>query len=126
MRRFSLLLLAAVTVFCLAGLGGAASTTAKLRIRPLLVARGSAITITGSGFRPALNVTLTIKQPMGTHSSRLATVRAKRTGGFRVSKVIARSTLAGLYVLTACQSRCRTKATARFRVAKIKPVAPGH
>jgi hypothetical protein len=124
MRRVSVLL-AAATVLCLAGLGGAAVITAKLRVRPLLVARGSAITITGSGFRPALNVALTIKQATGTRSSRLAAVRARRTGTFRVSKVIARSTQAGLYVLTACQRRCATKATARFRVAKIKPLPPG-
>jgi hypothetical protein len=122
MRRLLVLLIAAVAVLSVAGLGGAASTAAKLRITPLLVARGSAITVTGTGFRPSLVVKLTIRRSFSTRASRLATVRAKRTGAFRVSKVISRSSQAGLYIVTACQNGCRTKATARFRVAKIKPL----
>lgn len=124
MRRFSAISLAGATLVCLGGIAAAAETTARLHVRPLLVARGSVITITGSGFRPTLRVSLTMKRPSTTGASRLATVRASRAGSFRISKLISRSAASGLYVVTACQSGCSTKATARFRVAKIKPVWP--
>ncbi len=106
----------------LAGLAGGTVTVAKLKARPPIVVRGGTITITGTGFRPSVKVTLSIGRPRSDNISRIGSVKAKASGRFTFSKAISRSTEAGSWVVLACQANCRTKATAPFWVAKIKPV----
>lgn len=122
MHRISALALAAVTALSLAGLAGSTASKATLRIKPPMVARGNPITITGTGFKPSLKVTLHIGRPNTDNTSRLGSVQASKTGGFRFVKTISRSTAAGAWVVLACQRNCRVKATAKFYVAKVKPV----
>ena len=122
MHRLLTLLLAVVTGLSLAGLAGGTSSVAKLKIAPAIVPRGGVITVTGTGFRPYLRVTLRIGRPNASTTAKLGTVKATAKGAFRFRKTIARSTGAGLWVVRACQSSCRTKATAQFRVAKVKPL----
>ena len=50
------------------------------------------------------------------------TLKANAAGGFRYAKVISRSAFAGEYVVRACQRTCRVKATASYRIVKVKPV----
>ena len=52
----------------------------------------------------------------------LGRAQATGAGAFRFTETISRSTIAGKYVVRGCQRSCATKATATFRVAKIKPV----
>lgn len=122
MHRTFALILAAAGGLALAVAGGSASTTARLSVSPPMVIRGNPLTVTGTGFRPNLKVTFRLKRPNSTTTSRIGSTTAGRKGGFRFVKTIARSTSVGLWVVQACQSSCRTKATARFRVAKIKPL----
>ncbi|MDQ2909608.1 MAG: hypothetical protein M3R39_01080 [Actinomycetota bacterium] len=122
MHRIFALLLVTATGLTLAGLAGGASPAAKLRVQPPVVAGGNPITVTGTGFKPGLKVTLHIGRANTDNTSRLGSVKASRKGGFRFVKTIARSTGAGTWVVLACQANCRTKATAQFRVAKVKPV----
>jgi hypothetical protein len=119
--RTAATLVAAATALSLAALAGGASTAA-LRIQPPVVVRGDPIKVTGTGFKPGLKVTLTIRRPYADRTARLGSITAGRKGGFVFTKKISRSTTAGTWVVRACQRGCRIKATARFRVAKIKPV----
>jgi hypothetical protein len=120
--RIAAPLLAAATALSLAGLAGGASTTARLRITPQAVVRGNTITLTGTGFRPSLKVTLDIRRSLATKRARFGSVTAGRKGGFVLTKKISRSTGAGKWIVRACQRGCRTRATARFYVSKVKPV----
>jgi hypothetical protein len=122
MRRIHLLLLAAAAALSLAGLAGATATVAKLKAQPPLVIRGGTITITGTGFRPGVKATLRIGRPRSSTTARLGSVKAKANGRFTFSKTLSRTTGAGSWVVRACQANCLTKASALFRVAKIKSV----
>jgi len=122
MRRIGTLLLAAAAVLSLAGLAGGAASVAKVTVTPPLVLRGGTITIAGTGFRPSTKVTLSIGRPSSSTTSRIGSVTTKATGRFLFRKVISRTTAAGSWVVRACQAGCRTKATATFRVSKIKTV----
>ena len=120
--RIAAALLAAATALTLAGLAGGASTTARLRVTPPSVVRGEVLKVTGSGFRPGLKVTLDVRRSLSNTRARLGSVTAGRKGGFVYRKRISRSTVAGKWILRACQRSCRIKATATFYVSKIKPV----
>jgi hypothetical protein len=122
MHRICTLLLATVGALALAGLAGGTAQVAKLKVQPPMVLPGGTITITGTGFRPSVKVTLHIGRPNSDNTSRIGSVKAKASGRFTFSRAISHSTAAGLWVVLACQANCRTKATAPFRVAKIKPV----
>jgi hypothetical protein len=122
MRKICTLLLAGVVAASLAGLAGGTTSAAKLKVRPVFIVRGGTLTISGTGFRPSMKVTLRIGRPDSANLSRVGSVKAKASGRFAFSKTISRSTEAGLWIVRACQANCRTKATALFRVAKIKPV----
>ncbi len=122
MRRIQILLLAAAAALSLAGLAGGTASVAKLKAQPPLVLRGGTITIIGTGFRPGVKATLRIGRPRSLNTARLGSVKAKANGRFTFSKTISRSTGAGSWVVLACQASCHTKATALFRVAKVKPV----
>jgi hypothetical protein len=122
MCRICTLLLAAVSTLSLSTVAGGTASTAKLKVKPPLVIRGGTIRITGTGFRPSVKVTLHIGRPRSDNTSRIGSVKAKPNGRFVFSKSISRSTAAGSWVVLACQASCRTKATALFRVAKIKTV----
>jgi hypothetical protein len=121
MRRLFVLLL--VAPVALAGREVHAGTAAAptVRTQPRVVRPGTAVTITGSHFRPRLRVTLSIRGTSG-KGSRIGVVEATAAGAFRFRKTISRSTVAGVYVVRACQRSCRTKATTTFLVPKIKPV----
>jgi hypothetical protein len=67
-------------------------------------------------------VTLRIGRPDSVNRSLIGSVKAKANGRFTFAKTISRSTEAGSWVVRACQANWRTKATALFRVAKIKPL----
>jgi hypothetical protein len=116
--------LAAATALSLAGLAGGSSVSARLRIQPPSVVRGSSIKLIGSGFRPSLKVTLDVRRPLATKRARFGSVIAGRKGAFVLTKKISRSTGAGKWVVRACQRVCRIRTTARFYVSKIKPVRP--
>ena len=120
--RIAASLLAASTALSLAGLAGGSSASARLRIQPPVVVRGSSIKLTGTGFRPNLTVTLDIRRPLATKRARFGSVIAGRKGGFVLTKKISRSTGAGKWVVRACQRGCRIKVTARFYVSKVKPL----
>ncbi len=122
MQKILALLLTGAAGLSLAGLAGGASSTARLRITPQFVPRGETMTITGTGFRPSLRVTLRIGRPNSDSTARFGATTAGRRGGFTVKKVLSRSIGAGTWVVLACQRNCRIKATAQFRVPKIKPV----
>jgi hypothetical protein len=112
--------LGALVALSLAGLAAGASTVARLRVLPVSVIAGNAITVKGTGFRPRLRVTLRMRRPQGSRGIFLGRVRASRSGSFRFVKTIPRSTGRGLWVLVACQRSCATGATARFRVTRIR------
>jgi hypothetical protein len=120
--RIAAPLLAAATALSLAGPAGGSSTSARLRIQPPVVVRGNSIKLTGTGFRPNLKVTLDVRRPLSTKRARFGSVTAGGKGGFVLTKRISRSTVAGKWVVRACQRGCRIKTTARFYVSKIKPV----
>lgn len=120
--RIAATVLAGATALSLAGLAEGASSVARIRIQPPVVVRGEAIKITGTGFKPSLRVTLDVRRPFADKRARLGSVTAGRKGRFAFTKRISRSTDAGKWVVRACQRQCRIKATARFWVAKIKPV----
>jgi hypothetical protein len=122
MRTICTLLLATAAALSLAGLAGSKASVAKLKVQPVFVVRGGTLTITGTGFRPRMQVTLRIGRPQSANASRIGSIKAKASGRFAFSKTISRSTDAGAWTVRACQANCRTKATALFRVAKIKPV----
>lgn len=121
MRR-SALLVAALAGPSLVGVAGGTTARAKLQITPLVAARGATVTVKGTGFTPKVNVTIDVGRRNSEPTAHWATVNASAGGGFRYGKVISRSTAAGTYVVVACQRSCRVKATATFRVAKVKPV----
>jgi hypothetical protein len=120
MCRLRILVLAAGAALALAALGWGSATVAKLRVRPPAVPPGGTLTITGSGFRPRVRVTISVRQSFGRTTSKLGRVQATAKGGFRLSRTISRSSNAGRYVVIACQRGCRTKATARFFVPKTR------
>jgi hypothetical protein len=122
MQRVSALLLAASAALAATGLAGGTSAAPTMRVQPQFVRPGNAITATGTHFRPSLRVTLSIRSATGGRFSRLGRTQATATGAFRFSKTLSRSTTPGKYVVRACQRSCATKATATFRVSKIKPV----
>jgi hypothetical protein len=122
MRRTYTLLFAVVGALFLAGLAGGTASMAKLKVQPPMVIRGGTITITGTGFRPSVKVTFALGRPHSDKTARIGSVMAKANGRFTFNKTISRSTGAGSWVALACQAGCRTKATALFRVAKVKPV----
>jgi hypothetical protein len=119
--RIAASLLAAATALSLAGLAGS-STSARLRVQPPVVQRGSSIKLIGTGFRPNLKVTLDVRRPLAAKRARFGSVTVGRKGGFVLTKTISRSTGAGKWVVRACQRGCRITATARFYVSKVKPV----
>jgi hypothetical protein len=121
MRRICTLALAAAAVLSLAGLAGGAAGTAKLTVTPPLVIQGGTITIAGAGFRPSMKVTLSIARPRSSTTTRIGSVTAKANGRFVFRKATS-GVAAGSWVVRACQANCRTKATASFRVSKIKPL----
>lgn len=122
MHRTCTLLLAVASALSLAGLAGGTASVARLKVTPPLVIRGGTITITGTGFRPSVKVTLHIGRPNSGNTSRIGSVTAKASGRFTFYKAISRKTAAGSWVVLACQANCRTKATAVFRVSKVRPV----
>lgn len=121
MRR-SALLLAAVTGLSLAGVAGSTTAVAKLRLNPTLVGRGATLTVKGSGFTPRVKVTLDVGRPNSKPTTHWTTLKANAAGGFRYTKVISRSAFAGEYVVRACQRACRVRATASYRIVKVKPL----
>lgn len=121
MRR-SVLLLAALTSLSLAGVGGSTTVAAKLRLSPTLVQRGAMLSIRGSGFVPNLRLTLDVGRPNSRPSAHWTTLKTNAAGGFRYSRMISRSAFAGEYVVRACQRACRVKATASYRIVKVKPL----
>lgn len=122
MHRLCTLLLATVSTLTVAGLAGGTASVAKLKVSPPIVIPGGTITITGTGFRPSLKVTLRIGRPHSAKRSLIGSIKARANGRFTFAKTISRSTEAGSWVVRACQANCGTKATALFRVAKIQPV----
>jgi hypothetical protein len=122
MQRVSALLLAASGALAATSLAGGTTAAPTMRVQPQFLRPGNEITATGTHFRPSLLVTFSIRPGSGGKFSRLGRARATAAGTFRFSKTISRSTIAGKYVVRACQRSCATKATATFRVAKIKPV----
>lgn len=122
MHRLCALLLAAVSALTLVGLAGGTASVARLKVSPPMVIPGGTITIAGTGFRPSLKVTLRIGRPDAAKRSLIGSVKAKANGRFTFAKTISRSTEAGSWVVRACQANCGIKATALFRVAKVKPV----
>jgi hypothetical protein len=120
--RIAAPLLAAATALSLVGLAGGASTSARLRVTPPSVVRGESIKLTGTGFRPGLKVTLDVRQALASKRARFGSVTAGSTGRWVLTKKISRSTIAGKWIVRACQRGCRVKASARFYVSKIKPV----
>jgi hypothetical protein len=121
MRR-SALLLAALMGFSLAAVAGGTTTVARLRVSPAMVERGATLTVKGSGFMPRVKVTIDVGRPNRAPTAHWTTVKTNSAGGFRYLKVISRSAYAGEYVVRACQRACRVKATASYRIAKIKPL----
>ncbi len=122
MRRVSALLLAVSAALSTAGLAGGTAAAPMVRVQPLLVRPGEAITVTCAHFRPRLQVPLSTRPVAGGQFSRLGRVQATAAGAFRFSKTLSQSTRIGKYVLRACQRSCLTKASTTFRVSKIKPV----
>jgi len=121
MRR-SALVLAALMGLSLAGLAGSTTAVAKLRVAPTLVQRGATLTVRGSGFVPKVRVTIDVGRPNTAPTAHWTTLKANAVGGFRYAKVISRSAFAGEYVVRACQRACRVKATASYRIIKVKPL----
>jgi hypothetical protein len=121
MRR-SALLLAVLLGLSLAGVAGSTTAVAKLRVTPILVQRGATLTVKGSGFAPQVKVTLDVGRPNSKPTTHWTTLKTNAAGGFRYAKVISRSAFAGEYVVRACQRACRIKATASYRIIKVKPV----
>jgi hypothetical protein len=120
--RCSALLLAALLGLSLAGVAGSTTAVAKLRLAPTVVQRGATLTVRGSGFVPKVRVTIDVGRPKSAPTAHWTTVRANANGGFRFAKVISRSAFAGEYVVRACQRACRVKATASYRIVKVKPL----
>ena len=121
MRR-SALVLAALMGLSLAGVAGSTTAVAKLRVAPTLVQRSATLTVRGSGFVPKVRVTIDVGRPNSAPTARWTTLKANAAGAFRYAKVISRSAFAGQYVVRACQRTCRVKATASYRIVKVKPV----
>ncbi len=121
MRR-SALLLAALTGLSLAGVAGSTTAVAKLHVTPTLVGRGATLTVKGSGFVPKFKVAIDVGRPNSQPTAHWTTLKANASGGFRYARVISRSAYAGQYVVRACQRACRVKATALFRIVKVKPL----
>ena len=122
MRRSALLLAALIGLSSLAGVAGSATAVAKLRVAPTLVQRGATLTVRGSGFVPKVRVTIDVGRPNSAPTAHWTTLKANAAGSFRYAKVISRSAFAGQYVVRACQRTCRVKATASYRIVKVKPV----
>jgi hypothetical protein len=122
MRRSALLLAALIGLSSLAGVAGSTTAVARLRVAPTLVQRGATLTVRGSGFVPKVKVTIDVGRPNSAPTAHWTTLKANATGGFRYAKVISRSAFAGQYVVRACQRTCRVKATASYRIVKVKPV----
>jgi hypothetical protein len=121
MRR-SALLLAALLGLSLAGVAASTTVVAKIRLSPTLVQRGATLTVRGSGFVPRVRVSIDVGRPNSAPTTHWTTLRANAAGSFRYAKVISRSTFAGQYIVRACQRTCRVKATASYRIVKVKPV----
>jgi hypothetical protein len=121
MRR-SVLLLAALTGLSLAGVAGSTTAVAKLRLTPTIVQRGATLTVKGSGFVPNVRLTLDVGRPNSRPTAHWTTMKTNAAGGFRYAKMIPRSAFAGEYVVRACQRACRVKATASYRIIKVKPL----
>jgi hypothetical protein len=122
MHRVSALLLAAGAALAATSLAGGTTAAPTMRVQPQFVRPGNEITATGTHFRSRLLVTFSIRSAAGGRFARLGRVRATAAGAFRFSKTISRSSIPGKYVVRACQRSCATRATATFRVAKVKPV----
>lgn len=121
MRR-SALLLAALTGLSLAGVAGSTIAVAKLRLTPTLVQRGATLTVKGSGFVPNVKLTLDVGRPNSKPTAHWTTLKTNAAGSFRYAKMIPRSAFAGEYVVRACQRACRVRATASYRIVKVKPL----
>jgi len=121
MRR-SVLLLAALAGLSLAGIAGGTTAVAKLRLTPTMAQPGATITVKGSGFARNVKLTLDVGRPNSRPTVHWTTLKTNAVGGFRYAKTISRAALPGEYVVRACQRSCRVKATASYRVFKVKPL----
>lgn len=87
---------------------------------PSSVAAGGTVSIAGRGFAPGRTVAIQLRR-QGAKPTSLRGVKAGSSGRFRKRARIPAAQAPGRYLLVACQSRCRLKATTRLRLT----VQPG-
>lgn len=114
----ALLVPSAAALAAAALLAPAGPADARERIRatlaPTPVDRGSALTVTGSGWAPG--TARLLAGPPASEADPVARVRVGRDGRFRARVPIAATAARGPYVMLVCQRACRVKVTLAFRV----------
>jgi hypothetical protein len=71
--------------------------------------------LTGAGWKPGAAVVIAVGPPRS-EADPVKTVRASATGALRTTLRTQRGATPGAYVIVACASACRLRATAAFRV----------
>ncbi|MDP2712441.1 MAG: hypothetical protein Q8O56_14600 [Solirubrobacteraceae bacterium] len=89
----------------------------SVKVAPTTVSAGQPITITGAGFGSNQAVSIGIGPPQS-EADEIATVRTDGSGSFRLRRTIPARLPAGPWVILACRSECRVKATANLRVTR--------
>ena len=97
-----------------AGVQAAAGSHPTLRAAPAVVERGSALTLSGSGW-PAGSAVRLLAGPLRSEAEPIRTVRAAN-GSFRAVLPIAAAATPGSYLFLACLDACRVKATAAVTI----------
>lgn len=119
--RARLVVALAAAVLAATAVAGALTAPAhaapSVTVAPTAVSAGQPITITGTGFGNNQQVSIGIGPPQS-EADEIATVRTDAHGDFRLRRTVPARLPAGPWVILACRSECRVKATANLRVTR--------
>ena len=88
----------------------------RLTANPVVVRPGSALTLRGSGFPRQARLTL-LAGPRHRQAAHIGSAVTGSRGAFVATIRIRARSAAGTFIASACDDRCRVKASVRFRIA---------